>query len=498
MNYYAIGIGGTGAKCIEALLHLSASGLMPKGKLYVLFIDVDQANRTVERATLLAQNYLGCKRVKFGSAELFKTDIELLQTGPWTPFEGGVAQPLDDFFKYNLIKQQNPNAAALFDVLYTDDEKTTKLDKGFLGRPSIGAAVFAKTVNFGDTEPWQTFWKKIEADTLTGIGARIFLFGSIFGGMGASGMPTVARLLKNRLDQDGGKLGANIGGALVQPYFTFDTPNDGGNDYKVMAEAKDFTVSTHAALDYYYNSGRLDAFDSVYTMGWDDQVKMPKTSIGGQNQENPPHLIDLYAALAAINFFTDGGNGHKCHKIAWSGNDNKGITWDDVQQETKNIPFKKNLGALVKLAVSFLGVYNPTLDNLLKNSDSMYRAPWYVDLMHPNSLTIDANKLASHRAEFSKYCESFLLWIANIHHFTGSRSINLINHNAFASYDQNANVMRPLTKPVFEEFPNLVMDDNDPFDLGTLWERMCSAKVKDTNAVDLGRLLNALYTECRG
>ena len=47
-------------------------------------------------------------------------------------------------------------------------------------------------------------------------------FASAFGGTGAAGFPTIARILHNTLkkDQDGNCV-ANIGGALVLPYFQF-------------------------------------------------------------------------------------------------------------------------------------------------------------------------------------------------------------------------------------------------------------------------------------
>ena len=45
MGYYAIGIGGTGAKCLESLIHLAAAGMMPDNSdLYILFVDPDEAN----------------------------------------------------------------------------------------------------------------------------------------------------------------------------------------------------------------------------------------------------------------------------------------------------------------------------------------------------------------------------------------------------------------------------------------------------------------------
>jgi hypothetical protein len=38
MSYYVIGIGGTGAKCVEAFIHLCAAGLMPDNKSFFRFV----------------------------------------------------------------------------------------------------------------------------------------------------------------------------------------------------------------------------------------------------------------------------------------------------------------------------------------------------------------------------------------------------------------------------------------------------------------------------
>ena len=53
---------------------------------------------------------------------------------------------------------------------------------------------------------------------------RIFLVSSIFGGQGASGFPSIARLIRKILEQKGIQEGVYIGGALMLPYFKFPKP----------------------------------------------------------------------------------------------------------------------------------------------------------------------------------------------------------------------------------------------------------------------------------
>ncbi|MBM3211455.1 hypothetical protein FJZ33_04490, partial [Candidatus Poribacteria bacterium] len=148
MNYYAIGIGGTGAKCIEALTHLSAAGMLPDGELYVLFVDPDKSNGSLERAQIMLQNYIDCKtNLKLGVIDLFKTKIARAEPDVWSPFGDETRPRLDNFFEYSVLKAAQDKAKApayLFDVLYSNAEKETPLDMGFRGRPSIGAAVMGK------------------------------------------------------------------------------------------------------------------------------------------------------------------------------------------------------------------------------------------------------------------------------------------------------------------------------------------------------------------
>ena len=86
MASYVIGIGGTGAKCVEALIHLCAAGLMPDRKngqgqplgkedLYVAFVDSDVSNGSLERAQITLNQYNACKSNKLGASDLFKTQV---------------------------------------------------------------------------------------------------------------------------------------------------------------------------------------------------------------------------------------------------------------------------------------------------------------------------------------------------------------------------------------------------------------------------------------
>ena len=54
-------LGGTGAKCLESIIHLAAAGMMPVEDLYVLFVDSDTANGSLGRAQKTLRSYMTCK-----------------------------------------------------------------------------------------------------------------------------------------------------------------------------------------------------------------------------------------------------------------------------------------------------------------------------------------------------------------------------------------------------------------------------------------------------
>lgn len=48
MSIYIIGIGGTGARCIEAIIHFAALGLFNQETLHLLFVDADETNGNLD------------------------------------------------------------------------------------------------------------------------------------------------------------------------------------------------------------------------------------------------------------------------------------------------------------------------------------------------------------------------------------------------------------------------------------------------------------------
>lgn len=498
MSYYVVGIGGTGAKCVEALLHLCAAGLMPDAKqLFALFVDTDGSNGSLGRAQTLLQNYKACQEIQLGSTNLFKTPIRIARPDVWSPIDDKPAR-LDEFFRYDTLSQSNKGVAHLFDILYSNDEKKTTLEKGFRGHPSIGAAVMAATVKLDQEEPWKTFRDQIALDVRTGDGATVILCGSIFGGTGASGVPTIARLITEEFKSQVGANRFRIGGILMLPYFSFDKVQEKG----IKADAEDFLLSTQAALNYYHQQNTLGMFDSVYLMGSDSLTPMRASSLGGPTQENEPHLLEMYAALGAIGFLSSDVRGYPM--VARENNDR--VKWEDLPYAPGFAVLKEQVDQLAKFAFAYLSAYYPMLEDISVNGRG-YRAPWYINFFRRNGVDLKTS-LDAELKQVKTYCESFLHWLANVEfsvaHNSSQNEGSLINYLPFARvFKDDTGKQAIRLKPIREfdtaAFTNLLhpQQEEKAKAMTQLWQRLSEISTKMPNAEGVGPFMNALYRQCR-
>jgi len=501
MSYHVIGIGGSGAKSVESLIHLCAAGLMPDGELNAFFIDPDISNGTLERALHTLQQYADCKNIALGNTDLFKTRINLAKPTVWSPFGEGAHPTLENFFHYSALKAQNEAAANLFDVLFSPQEKKVVLDEGFLGHPSIGAAVMARNVELSGDEPWKTFRNRVDVEARTGGGCKIVLMGSIFGGTGASGIPTIARLIKDEFKQ---YENIKIGAVLLLPYFSFASAEKKLPDGRVfMLNPQNFMLNTQAALKFYYNQNDLRAFDFLYLMGEHLMVEVKDTSAGGNTQKNAPHFIEVYAALSAIDFFKNidtklGQNEYKDRRynLVARGNLEK-LEWSDFPDDSAGNLVKRNLGRLLHFAFAYLAVYYPMLQDVRKKG-STYRPPWYIQFFERKKLSLEDDQVQKNLEYMKSYCETYLKWLANIHNCPDELKVELCQYKAFSEVKDKVVTLLPAERFNLQVFENLVSLEGkeEPNGLNRLWTRMSDARVRDPNADELGKFFQALFREC--
>ena len=483
MGYYFISIGGSGSKIMESLAHLCVAGILPGNeKLNIIAVDPDSGNGNFERAATIINEFSEFQNLDVGNdTPLFKNKIEIVRPFPWKPSTQNIK--LDDLMNANIIK--HTPLGKLYRALYTSKERNTSLNEGFRGHPSIGAAVLAQKFLFQRDQGWGHLIQEIQNDVgNSDRGVKIFLAGSIFGGTGAAGLPTISRLLREKLKDYSKKI--SIGGAFLLPYFTFISEEENN---ELFAKAKNFLTNAKAALKY-YSLGKND-FDYMYFFG-DSLLTDVNFSIGGNEQKNDSHIIEFYAALAAADFFDQ----EPCHDSQGTSfkyicrNREHAYDWEDFQRAVPNLKEK-----FVQFA-RFIFAYNQLVDPIIKDPPqqgffeklfSNKTPPWYVDLIKRPNVNVDTNEVKN----FERYTLNFCNWLKQIETPRNGRQISLIKSSFF-------NVSQGKVHLVADEFKSCDFSQSN-LTLAKVSNKLNSPSpnLKKLSTKNFGRLLRFLYEACR-
>jgi hypothetical protein len=432
MANFLLGIGGTGSKCVESFIHLAACGLGPKS-VWTGIIEMDQSNGNLNNCVSVMRSY---KQLYNMAKSPSKTYVgspfgsELVNPGDryyWSPLLDPKVT-FENYFKYPNMTGTDP--AMFFDSLYAKDEKKVPLDKGFRGRPSMGAPIF---LNLGSkinnkNNNIDDFWVPLLGDNPKGNNGeiRVFLVGSVFGGTGASGIPNVAKVIREKLA--GRKV--HIGAALMLPYFSYNV--EGGAANEVYARPELFSRNTQATLKYYGSLFDEDEmFDSVYLFGWqsrfsilndpailNDPVRSPH---GGSDQNNPAFLPEFLAGIASSHFFESPipPKESKIHIAHCEDYDN--FSWDAVPKVLDtDLPnrIKNAMGSMARFAYAYLNIYGPFLDTYDSTPKSeawlseARKMPWFYRLLTQNHVNLASE--SENLEAMTKYCEHYLTWVGSI------------------------------------------------------------------------------------
>jgi hypothetical protein len=450
MSIYIVGIGGTGAKCIESIIQLAAIGAFANEEINLLFVDADETNGNLDRAKRSLEIYRKCYElgINLDNSPWLKTKIT--SYGLWSPFAKiSINKNLGALFEYNNLKYDDPPLGKLFDVLYTEDERELTLDEGFRGRPAIGAAVMSR-VNLEGEDPWGAMISKMKTEP--GTGTKIFLCGSIFGGTGASGLPTIGRLIGNKLEKENIRHQVQIGCLFVLPYFGFIPTLAEEQSHKVYARSDEFLLNTEAALRYYANQAK-EIFDNIYLLG-NEALSNVKFSIGRNSQRNEPHFIELYAALATRHFLYSPKSPEKGEVVLISRQMSGALHWGDLPDIDDVKPLLINT---TRFAFVWLGEIVSQLNTVrtmgVKNAK---RALSWFSTFYPSqgffggeTVDFDSKDQQEGMTIITQWCQDYLRWLYDIHQ-SKPENIQLFNANYFSNPEGGVNSAN---------FPDLVLGE---------------------------------------
>lgn len=304
MTTYVFFIGGTGARVLRSLTMLMASGasINPGDKIVPIIIDYDLQNGDLEKAKDLLGRYCSLNKIgeyRDGDKGFFASPIEL-KSYSMVDIKGDAGK--DTFKNYidlETIKIMSPSTAVFIESLYDnspkEDPKTElnlEMSVGFKGNPNIGSVVFNEyfqNPSYGFSDFKANFAE----------GDRVFIVGSIFGGTGSSGLPSLVKKFR----QSGGHVGntvalqnAPIGACVVLPYFNV-TPSD------VSAiNSQTFNSKAKAALTY-YDAEINKLINELYYIGCKDRQNSSYDNVeGGKEQSNNAHLLEVMSAMSILEF----------------------------------------------------------------------------------------------------------------------------------------------------------------------------------------------------
>ncbi|MBH5323305.1 tubulin-like doman-containing protein [Aurantiacibacter sediminis] len=521
-----IGVGGTGAKVVEAVINLAAMGVGPN-EMKVGFVDQDESNGNLNRARTVFEAYRRARNSwRGGSAHtidgtdecpLFKTAIEPLDgdDGLWIPDEKAGATLAGVFGPMNEDKH-------LFDALFEtggdeeSEEQNLDLGQGYRGRPHIGAA--AMTLRAEERNPfWDAITEAIKSAGMQG-NCRIMLAGSVFGGTGAAGFPTIARIIRDRLREEGITRNVDIGGILMLPYFGFPDPDE--DQDQNVARAHEQQVQARGALRHYQHmlgdKGQAEdgehIFDQLYLIGWNPFFSIDVHSKGSGTQRNPALLPEFLAASAGYRFFETQRlpDEEVTQNITVSARgDYHRIDWDDIPAISGNDEDRKRLHEIVsnflRFAVAFK-FWKPQIDDPSKRKE-VRRDQWYKT-QQLDRINWDENSPSQALNNFEDALDHAVGWCASIDAYSRRDADNsfelwrvgypLVEEIDYRRLDLDPHVRPGLNYPEYEQLYTSVatkFDDEKDADMPNvvdLSDNLTQLEVEGDHK-NMGRFIAALY-----
>jgi hypothetical protein len=434
MYDYIIGVGGTGARCLEAITYMMAAGLFTR-PIYALIIDPDQNNGNGKKTVQVMRWYhqiqqyaqpsnpvnngrLGTGRKALEPPVLFKASLN--NSGQ----EGEPQYPLTwdnpnvpgrKFEEAIDFSRQATDFQNFLRLFYQESDLRMPLNIGYRGRTSIGAV--ALKIDLTETVEREggglhELVLNLQADLQNG-NPRVFVIGSVFGGTGAAALPTIPTFLNN--------LGANLigpnkerlqsGCAMLIPYFSFPKgkPNDAGGP---VPDSDEHMIATKAALLHYAHVPT--EYKHVYLIGAPEQFRTATNyEPGDEPQVNSPHYVEFVSALAALDFFNPERK-EAAHAELHFANDviitegqrvSNGITWTSLPAlGQRQMEVKRRLVAFS----TFAYFYKNFLHRAFVGQQNYTEAPWYKDNFRP-PLTLSGQRSALDT--LYKFSDSYLTWL---------------------------------------------------------------------------------------
>lgn len=310
---FLIGIGGTGMRCLESFVHTCAIGLYDNTEVHMLALDTDEHNGNFKRLRDLQSDYRILNGDKEGGRQntFFSARLKFYQ---FCPAYGGQTFAKQTGYGNNTIDGGKPVSDELIDLFMDKAVLNMNLEHGYRAQTQMGSVLMYYAIQKAAYEAKSGTrhkdFKNFMQELASGDHNPVFVFGSVFGGTGASSIPIIAQALDKAADTLGhNAVTANnyFGTIILTNYFHFKTPKV--NPGEVVAKSDNFAINSQAALMFYNEDSTVKNFyKRMYLLGRDKAALRNVSKedsdgdTGGENQKNPADFIEFMAAMAAYDF----------------------------------------------------------------------------------------------------------------------------------------------------------------------------------------------------
>ena len=202
-TYNVIAIGGTGMRCAESLVQLCAMGMFDNTEINLLALDTDFENGNFKRLKTLVDNYnrITADRDGVASDTLFSAKINYFTFSP--TYTSGTC--FDIISRYSEaqtnthdddgVKWQDSD---LVDLFLTPEMRKMDLQHGYRAQTQMGSMLMYHAIKeeaLNNKQRGSDLVRYVE-QLMSNPGSIVFMFGSVFGGTGASSIPILPHALQ--------------------------------------------------------------------------------------------------------------------------------------------------------------------------------------------------------------------------------------------------------------------------------------------------------------